>query len=150
GGNLLDRVGTLRTQLAKELGIVVPPVHVCDNLDLAPGAYRVLLLGTEIASGVCRPGRLLAMAGSPAVPPIEGEETKDPAFGLPALWIQTRDKEIAEALGYAVVDHSTTLTTHLGEVLRNNGHKLLGRQDAQMVLDRLARTSPKLVDDLVP
>jgi flagellar biosynthesis protein FlhA len=150
GGNLLERISALRNQLARELGIVVPPVHVCDNLELAPGSYRILLLGTEIASGSCRAGRLLAMSGGNAAPPLDGEPTKDPAFSLPAIWIQERDREIGEALGYTVVDHATVLATHLGEVLRANAHKLLGRQDAQQLLDRLAATAPKLVDDVVP
>ena len=150
GGTLLSRVASLRTQLAKEIGVVIPPVHVCDNLELAPGAYRVMILGTEVASGICRSGRLLAMATNGSVPALEGETTKDPTFGLPARWIHERDKEVGEALGYAVVDHATIVATHLGEVLRANAHKLFGRQEAQALLDLLARTAPRLVDDVVP
>jgi flagellar biosynthesis protein FlhA len=150
GGNLLDRVAALRQQIARELGVVVPPVHVCDNLDLPPCGYRVLLLGNELASGSCRSGKLLAMSGGASVPPMDGEPTTDPTFGLPALWIHERDREVGEVLGYTVVDHSTILATHLGEVLRANAYKLLGRQETQQLLDRLARTSPKLVDDVVP
>lgn len=150
GGTLLDRVAALRQQVAKDLGIVIPPVHVCDNLALPPGGYRVLVLGNEIGSGVCRAGRLLAIDASGGAPPLEGEKTIDPTFGMPATWIAAREKEIAEALGYAVVDHATILTTHMGELLRIHAHRLLGRQEVQHLLDVLARSAPKLVDDVVP
>jgi len=150
GGTLLSRVAALRLQLAKELGVVVPPVHVADNLEIAPGEYRVVLLGVPVASGVCRSGRLLAMASDTTAPVIEGEACVDPTFGLPARWILPRDREIAEALGYAGVDHATVIATHLSEALRNNAHKLLGRQELQHLLDVQARTAPKLVDDVVP
>jgi flagellar biosynthesis protein FlhA len=150
GGTLLDRMAMLRQQAARELGIVVPPVHVSDNLQLPPGAYRVLVLGNEIGSGQCRAGRLLAIAPTGGSSPIEGERTVDPTFGMPATWIAPRDKELAEALGYTVVDHATIIATHLGELLRTNAHKLLGRQEVQHLLDVLAKTAPKLVDDVVP
>ncbi len=150
GGTLLDRVASLRQQLARDVGLVIPPIHVCDNLGLAPGGYRVLILGNEIGRGLCRGGRLLAVDPSGAAPAIDGEPTTDPTFGMPAWWIATRDKELAEALGYMVVDHATTLATHLGELLRANAHKLLGRQEVQHLLDVLARSAPKLVDDVVP
>jgi flagellar biosynthesis protein FlhA len=150
GGTLLDRMAMLRHQVARDLGIVVPPVHVSDNLQLPPGAYRVLILGNEIGSGQCRAGRLLAIDPTGASSPLEGERTVDPTFGMPATWIASRDKELAEALGYTVVDHATIIATHLGELLRTNAHKLLGRQEVQHLLDVLARTAPKLVDDVVP
>jgi flagellar biosynthesis protein FlhA len=150
GGNLLERVALLRKELARELGIVVPPVHVCDNLELQPSAYRVLIHGNVVATGSCRADALLAIDPAGNGPLIEGERTTEPTFGLPAVWISPRDKEIAEALGYTVVDHPTVLATHLGEVLRANAHKLLGRQEAQHLLDILARSAPKLVDDVVP
>ncbi len=150
GGTLTDRVAKLREELARELGVVVPPVHVSDNLELEPGTYRVVISGVEVARGDCSHGRLLAMDGSGAAPPIDGEQTVDPTFGMPALWIATRDRELAEALGYTVVDHATVIATHLGEVLRASAHRLLGRQEVQHVLDVVARTSPKLVDDVVP
>jgi flagellar biosynthesis protein FlhA len=150
GGTLLDRMAMLRHQVARDLGIVVPPVHVSDNLQLPPGGYRVLVLGNEIGSGQCRAGRLLAIDPTGASSPLEGERTVDPTFGMPATWIASRDKELAEALGYTVVDHATIIATHLGELLRTNAHKLLGRQEAQHLLDVLARTAPKLVDDVVP
>jgi flagellar biosynthesis protein FlhA len=150
GGTLLDRVASLRQQLARDLGLVIPPIHVCDNLGLAPGGYRVLILGNEIGRGQCRGGRLLAVDPSGASPDLDGERTADPTFGMPAWWIAPRDKELAEALGYTVVDHATTLATHLGELLRANAHRLIGRQEVQHLLDVLARSAPKLVDDVVP
>ncbi|MBK6697870.1 MAG: flagellar biosynthesis protein FlhA [Myxococcales bacterium] len=150
GGTLLDRVASLRSQFAKDLGVVVPPVHVADNLELSPGMYRVLILGSEIGRGTCRAGYLLAMDATGSAPAIDGEVTKDPAFGTPARWIHTRDRELAEALGYTVLDHSTVIATHLSELLRINAHRLLGRQETQHLFDILARTAPKLVDDLVP
>ena len=150
GGTLLDRVAKLRTEVARELGIVVPPVNVTDDLALPPGAYRILVLGTEVGRGECAAGRLLAMATTGSAPTIEGEPTIDPAFGVPAVWIAERDRELAEALGYTVVDHATILATHLGEIVRAQAPRLLGRQEAQHLLDVLARMSPKLVDDIVP
>ena len=150
GGTLLDRVASLRQQLARELGIVMPPVHVGDNLQLKPGGYRLLVLGTEIGHGHCRAGRLLAVDPSGMSPALDGERTTDPTFGMPAWWIVARDKELAEALGYTVVDHATILATHLGELLRANAHRLLGRQEVQHLLEVLGRTAPKLVDDVVP
>jgi flagellar biosynthesis protein FlhA len=125
-------------------------VHVCDNLELAPSSYRVLLLGNEIGGATLKANRVLAIDPGTGVPPLEGEKTVDPTFGMPALWIPVRDREMAEALGYTVVDHPTVLATHLGELLRNNAHKLLGRQEVQHLLEVLARGAPKLVDDVVP
>jgi flagellar biosynthesis protein FlhA len=150
GGTLLDRMAVLRQQVARDLGIVVPPVHVSDNLQLLPGAYRVLVMGNEIGSGQCKAGRLLAIDPTGGSSPLEGERTVDPTFGMPATWVAPRDKELAEALGYTVVDHATIIATHLGELLRTNSYKLLGRQEVQHLLDLLARTAPKLVDDVVP
>jgi flagellar biosynthesis protein FlhA len=150
GGTLLDRVAKLRKEVARELGIVVPPVNVTDDLTLPAGGYRILVLGTEVARGECMAGRVLAMDPGGSAPAIDGEPTVDPTFGLPALWIAERDRELAEALGYTVVDHATILATHLGEVVRAQAPRLLGRQEVQRLLDVLARTSPKLVDDVVP
>ena len=150
GGTLLDRVAALRQQLARDLGLVMPPVHVGDNLSLQPGGYRVLILGNEIGHGLCRAGRLLAVDPSGMSPALDGERTTDPTFNMPAWWIAQRDKELAEALGYTVVDHATILATHLGELLRTNAHRLLGRQEVQHLLEVLARSAPKLVDDVVP
>ncbi len=150
GGVLLDRVAKLRQEVARELGVVVPPVNVSDDLGLPPGTYRILLLGNEIARGDCAVGRLLAIESGPSCPPLDGEKTTDPTFGMPAYWIAERDRELAEALGYTVVDHATIIATHVGELVRSHAHRLLGRQEVQHLLDVLARTSPKLVDDVIP
>ena len=150
GGSLVDRIAALRKQMALDLGIVIPPVHVRDNLQLPAGAYRLLLLGTEIVRGTTRAGRLLAMDASGSAPSIDGEATKDPAFGTPARWIPTRDREYAEALGYTVVDHTTIIATHLSETVRSNAHNILGRGELQHLFEVFSRTTPKLVEDLVP
>lgn len=150
GGTLDERVAKLREELARDIGVVVPPVHVSDNLALPPSAYRVLFSGVEIARGDCTAAHLLAIDGTGGAPALEGEETRDPTFGMPATWIPTRDRELAEALGYTVVDHATIMATHLGEVLRTQGHRLVGRQEVQHLLDVLAKTAPRLVDDVVP
>jgi flagellar biosynthesis protein FlhA len=150
GGNLVDRIAALRKQMALDLGIVIPPVHVRDNLQLPAGVYRFLMLGTEIARGTTRAGRFLAMDASGNAPPIDGEATKDPAFGTPARWIPARDRELAEALGYTVVDHTTIIATHLSEVVRSNAHNILGRTELAHLFEVFQRTTPKLVEDLVP
>jgi len=150
GGTLLDRVAALRREIAKELGLIVPPVHVCDNLELTPGGYRIILLGTDLGLGDCQAGKLLAIDPTGNAPPLEGDVTVEPTFGMPARWIHPRDREMAEALGYTVVDHATVIATHLGELVRNEAHRLLGRQEVQHLLDLLAEKYPKLVDDVVP
>jgi len=150
GGTLVERITGLRKQVASELGIVIPPVHIRDNLRLEPGKYRFLLLGTEIASGVTRGGKLLAMDPTGTAPAIAGEPTKDPTFGTPARWITARDRELAEALGYTVVDHATIIATHLAEVARANADQILGRAELSSLLDVFSKTTPKLVEDLVP
>ena len=150
GGTLVERITGLRKQIASELGIVIPPVHIRDNLRLEPGKYRFLLLGTEIAFGMTRAGKLLAMDPTGNAPSIAGEATKDPTFGTPARWIASRDRELAEALGYTVVDHATIIATHLAEVARANADQILGRAELQSLLDVFSKTTPKLADDLVP
>lgn len=150
GGTLVERITGLRKQVAAELGIVIPPVHIRDNLQLEAGKYRFLLLGTEIAFGVTRAGKLLAMDPSGEAPAIAGESTTDPTFGTPARWIAARDRELAEALGYTVVDHATIIATHLAEVARTNADQILGRAELQALLDVFSRSTPKLVEDLVP
>ncbi|HVU05596.1 MAG TPA: flagellar biosynthesis protein FlhA [Polyangiaceae bacterium] len=150
GGTLVDKIAALRRQTALDFGIVIPPVHIRDNLQIGAGDYRFMLLGTEIARGTTRAGRLLAMDPSGNLPPIDGEATRDPAFGTAARWIPVRDRELAEALGYTVVDHPTIIATHLAEVVRAHAHDLLGRAELQHLFDVFARTTPKLVEDLVP
>lgn len=150
GGTLLDRVGSLRREIARELGIVVPSAHICDNLDLQPGQYRILFSGNAIAEGTCVNGRILAIDPTGNSPPLEGDATTEPTFGMPARWILRRDSDMAEALGYTVVDHATVMATHFGELIRNNAYRLIGRQEVQHLLDLLAKKYPKLVDDVVP
>jgi len=150
GGTLVDRIGALRKQIAVDLGTVIPPVHIRDNLELPPGVYRILLLGTEVARGATRAGRLLAMDPTGSAGPLDGEAVKDPAFGTPARWIHPRDRELAEALGATVVDHTTIVATHLGEVARSQAHRILGRAELQHLFDVFAKSTPKLVEDLVP
>jgi flagellar biosynthesis protein FlhA len=150
GGTLVDRVGALRREIARELGIVVPSAHICDNLELQPGEYRILMSGNPIAQSRCANGRLLAIDPTGSAPPLEGDATTEPTFGMPARWIHARDRDMAEALGYTVVDHATVIATHFGELIRNHAHRLLGRQEVQHLLDLLAKKYPKLVDDVVP
>jgi flagellar biosynthesis protein FlhA len=150
GGTLLERVGALRREIARELGIVVPAVHVCDNLELPPNGYRILLSGNPIGQSSCSNARLMAIDPTGNAPPLEGDSTIEPTFGMPARWILPRDREMAEALGYTVVDHPTVIATHLGELIRNQAHRLIGRQEVQHLLDILAKKYPRLVDDVVP
>jgi flagellar biosynthesis protein FlhA len=150
GGTLVDRIGALRKQIAVDLGTVIPPVHIRDNLELLPGVYRILLLGTEVARGTTRAGRLLAMDPTGSAGPLDGEAVKDPAFGTPARWIHPRDRDLAEALGATVVDHTTIVATHLGEVARSQAHKILGRAELHHLFEVFSKSTPKLVEDLVP
>jgi flagellar biosynthesis protein FlhA len=150
GGTLLDRVGATRRQFAADLGVIIPPVRIRDNLQLEPSHYRFLLLGTPIAKGTLRAGRLLAMSTTGSDPEVDGEPAKDPVFTTPARWILPRDQELAEALGCTVVDHATIMATHLGEVVRSHADQLLGRTELQHLLDLFAKTHQKLVEDLVP
>jgi flagellar biosynthesis protein FlhA len=150
GGTLVDRIALLRRQFAEELGFVIPPVRLRDNLSLEPNSYSVVLLGTEVGRGDLKAGCLLALRPSDGIPEIEGEPTRDPAFGTPGKWIRPRDREISEALGYAVVDPTTILATHLSELVRRHAIDLLGRTELKHLLDVYARTDPKTVEDLVP
>ena len=150
GGELMGRIVRLRRQFAKTLGVLVPPISVRDNLRLQPIEYAILLRGTEVARGELRPGHLLAIdPGGPhaTVPGIPG---KEPAFGLDALWIREDHRRQAEQAGYTVVDPATVLTTHLSEIVKNHAAEFLGRQELQSMFDRLAKSHPKVVDDLVP
>jgi len=151
--SLPERVAALRREIAQELGIITPHVHICDNLDLAPGGYRILLNDSPIGQGECRAGKMLAIAPSDDAPAIEGKETTDPTFGVPARWIDTGEDHHAEALGYTVVDHPTIIATHLGERVRNHAPVLLGRQELHHLLDLLAERYPRLVEvvpEIVP
>lgn len=150
GGTLLERIGASRKQFALDMGIVIPPVRVRDNLGLNPGEYRFLLLGTEIAKGTLLSGHVLAMNASGMAPDIQGQKTKDPVFAMDAVWILPRDRDLAEALGYTVVDHAMIMATHLAEVVRTSADQLLGRAELAHLFEVFAKTHPKLTDDLVP
>ncbi len=149
GGELLQRIKSLRRQLAAEMGFVVPAIHIRDNLQLKPNQYTVILKGVEIARGELMPGHWLALT-SDRTPRVKGIETKEPAFGLPAVWITEREKESVQARGVVVVDPATVVTTHLTEIIKANADELLGRQEVQTLLDNLAKSYPKVVEELVP
>ncbi|MFQ5417158.1 MAG: FHIPEP family type III secretion protein, partial [Myxococcota bacterium] len=150
GGDLLTRIRAVRKQLASEIGFIVPLVHIRDNLQLDPSAYAILVRGNPVAKGEIPTGRLLALRSGDDAPPVPGIEVRDPAFGLPAVWIQERDREQATAAGYAVVDASTAAATHLSEVIRAHAAELLGHQQVRQILDQMAEHSPRLVEDVVP
>jgi len=150
GGTLLNRLRAIRKQIAAETGVIVPPVHVADNLQLGPRTYSILVKGVEVARGDLVPDRLMAINPGTATMPLEGSATREPAFGLPAWWIPTSQREHASAAGYTVVDATTALSTHVSETIRAFLPDLLSRQQTKELLDRLAHTSPKLVEELVP
>jgi flagellar biosynthesis protein FlhA len=149
-GELLRRIRGIRKKFAQEVGFLVSPVHIRDNLELKPNAYRILLKGVEIGQGEAFPGSLLAINPGRVAGQLQGTVTKDPAFGLPAVWIEIALREQAQAYGYTVVDASTVVATHLNHLILSHAAELLGRQEAQALLDHLAREMPKLVEDLVP
>lgn len=149
-GGLLDHIRSLRRQFAQSLGLVVPPIRVRDNVQLDPNAYRVLLGGQEIARGDLRAGQFLAMDPSGSAPAIAGVETIEPAFGLPARWIQESDKDRAELLGYTVIDAASVLITHLTETLKRIAGELLSRDDVKSLIDNLREQAPAVIDELIP
>ena len=149
-GELLERIKSIRRQVAHEIGIIVPPVHIQDNMQLKPGEYSILLKGNEIANGVLMTNYYLAMNPGTVDETIDGIATQEPTYGLPALWIKENLKEDALAKGYTVVDLATVMTTHLSEIVRRHGHEFLGRQEVQHLLDNLKESHPKVVEELVP
>jgi flagellar biosynthesis protein FlhA len=149
-GELTERIRSLRRQLAQEMGFVVPPVHIRDNLQLKPAEYAILLKGVEIARGEVRSAHYLAINPGGADPAFRGIPTKEPAFGLDALWVAAAEREQAQLAGYTVVDVATVIVTHLTELIRRHAHELLGRQEVQGLLDGIAKTHPKVVEELVP
>ena len=149
-GELLERIRALRRQFAQEMGVVIPPIHIRDNLQLKPGGYAILVKGVEIARGDLMVGYLLALHPGETLRQIEGIPTREPTFNLPALWIPALRKEEAQHLGYTVVNLASVVATHLSEIMRSNCDELLGRQEVQKLLDRLAKTHPKVVEELVP
>lgn len=150
GGDLIDRIRGLRRQFALDYGFIVPPIHIRDNMRLESSKYRFMLKGVEVASGEIRPHYLLAMDPGGVEANIPGIPTKEPAFGLDAMWISEADRERAQFAGYTVVDCSTVITTHLTELIKSHAHEIAGRQEVQALLDNLAKTSPKLVEEVVP
>jgi flagellar biosynthesis protein FlhA len=150
GGTVLERIKALRRQMAQELGIVVPPIRIRDNLQLPANTYRLLLRGEEIAHSTVLPGMFLAMNPGTATADIQGTATTEPAFGLPAFWIPETQRDQAQLMGYTVVDGATVITTHISELVKQQAPELLGRTEVQLLLDALKDTSPKLVEDLVP
>ncbi len=149
-GDLLERISNIRKQFALDLGIIVPPLRIRDNLELKPGDYQILLKGVQVGSGSLMVGHLLAMDPGGVHDPIPGIRTKEPAFGLDAIWISQDQKEDATYAGYTVVDLSTVIATHLTELVRANASELLGRQELQVLLDTFKQTNPKIVEDLIP
>jgi flagellar biosynthesis protein FlhA len=149
-GGLLEHIASLRRQFVSQLGLVVPPIRVKDNIQLGPNTYRILLMGQEIASGEVHSGQYLAMDPTGSAPAIEGKETVEPAFGLPARWITEGQKEHAEMLGYTVIEAPSVLVTHLTEVLRSVSHELLSREDVQALLENAKKAAPTVVDEVVP
>jgi flagellar biosynthesis protein FlhA len=150
GGTLLSRIRAIRKQIAMDSGLVVPPVHVADNLQLGPRTYAILVKGVEVARGELMPDRLLAINPGTASTTLEGISTREPAFGLPAWWIPADQRDRASAAGYTVVDPTTALSTHLSEMVRGFLPDLLSRQHTKELLDRVAQSSPKLVEEVVP
>lgn len=149
-GQLLARIKGVRKKLSQELGFLIPPVHIRDNLDLAPTGYRFVLLGVTVASAEAFPDRQLAINPGQVQGQLTGIPTEDPAFKLPAVWIEPNLREQAQTLGYTVVDASTVIATHLNQILLAHAHELLGHEETQQLLDRLATTAPRLTQDLVP
>jgi flagellar biosynthesis protein FlhA len=149
-GDLLERIVSIRKQFAIDLGIVVPSVHIRDNLQLASGEYRVLIKGNRVGGGVLRPDSLLAMDPGNVHDPVEGVPTKEPVFGLDALWIHPSNREQAEMSGYTVVDLPTVMATHLTEIIRAHAHELMGRQEASQLIENFKKTYPKVVEELIP
>ena len=150
GGTLLSRIRSIRKQIATDSGLVVPPVHVADNLQLGPRTYAILVKGVEVARGELMPDRMLAINPGTATTPVDGIATREPAFGLPAWWIPNEHRDRASTAGYTVVDPTTALSTHLSEMVRTFLPDLLSRQQTKELLDKVAQTSPRVVEDLVP
>ncbi|MCM8596227.1 flagellar biosynthesis protein FlhA [Accumulibacter sp.] len=149
-GELLRRIRGIRKKFAQDVGFLVSPIHIRDNLELKPNAYRIFLKGVQIGEGEVFPGNLLAINPGRVAGDVPGTATRDPAFGLPALWIDPLLREQAQAYGYTVVDPSTVIATHLNHLILSHSAELLGRQETQALLDHLAKDMPKLVEELVP
>ncbi|CAN2040153.1 flagellar biosynthesis protein FlhA [Candidatus Magnetomoraceae bacterium gMMP-15] len=149
-GELLDRIRSIRRQFAIDMGLVIPPIHIRDNLKLKPSEYRILIKGCEVGKYELMMNHLLAMDPGNISQKMEGIDTKEPAFELPALWIPDGQKEEARFAGYTVVDNASVIATHITSVIRRHADELLGRQDVQYLIDNLAKTYPKVVEELIP
>ena len=149
-GELLDRIKSVRRQFALELGFIVPPLHIRDNLQLKSNEYGILIKGVEVSRGSIMTGRLLAMNPGTIEKEIDGIQTKEPTFGLPAVWITTSDKQKAQMAGYTVVDSSTVVTTHIKETIKRHASELLGRQETQSLIDKFKESNPKVIEELIP
>ncbi|MGI4846787.1 MAG: flagellar biosynthesis protein FlhA [Janthinobacterium lividum] len=150
GGELLRRIKGIRKKFAQEVGFLSPPVHIRDNLELKPTAYRITLKGVEVGSGEALPGQFLAINPGMVSGTLPGPATTDPAFGLPAVWIDAMTRDQAQAMGYTVVDAGTVVATHLNHLITSHAAELLGRQEVQQLIEHLTKESPKLIEDLVP
>jgi flagellar biosynthesis protein FlhA len=150
GGDFLDRVTTLRRQIATDLGVIVPPVRIRDNIRLGSNEYIILIRGNEVAKGIIESGKFLAMNPGSAEEEIEGIDTFEPAFGLEAKWITPQVKEKAELSGYTVVEPSSVLATHLSEIIKTHAHEIISRQDVQSLVENVKNDYPILVEDLIP
>jgi flagellar biosynthesis protein FlhA len=149
-GDLLARVRGVRRKLSQDLGFLVPAVHIRDNLDLAPNVYRINLGGVPVGESIIYPDRELAINPGRVFGPVQGIATKDPAFGMDAVWIEPAGRDHAQTLGYTVVDPSTVIATHLSFIIQAHAHEILGHEEVQHLLNTLAKTAPKLVEDFVP
>ncbi|MGH8289772.1 MAG: flagellar biosynthesis protein FlhA [Steroidobacteraceae bacterium] len=149
-GDLLARVRGVRRKLSQELGFLIPAVHIRDNLDLAPNIYRINLSGVPVGESVIYPDKELAINAGRVFGPLQGIATRDPAFGMEAVWIEAASRDHAQALGYTVVDPSTVIATHLSFVIQSHANEVLGHEEVQQLLNGLAKSAPKLVEDLVP
>ncbi len=150
GGDLVERIRSIRRQFAIDYGFIVPPIHIRDNVRIKSNEYRFMLKNTVVGSGVLKPHHMLAMDPGNVSNPVNGIPTKEPSFGLDALWISEADKERAQFSGYTVVDLSTVVTTHITELVRSHMHELLGRQEVQHLIDTMQKQAPKVVEELIP
>ncbi|CPR21097.1 flagellar biosynthesis protein FlhA [Brenneria goodwinii] len=149
-GELLGRIRSIRKKFAQEMGYLPPVVHIRDNLELQPSGYRILMNGVEIGEGEAHPGRWMAINPGNAIGKLDGDVTKDPAFGLPAVWIESALKEQAQAQGFTVVEASTVVATHLNHLITVNASELFGRQETMQLMERVSKEMPKLAEDFVP
>ena len=150
GGELLKRIKGIRKKFAQDIGFLSPPVHIRDNLELKPSAYRISLKGVEIGAGESFSGQFLAINPGMVTGMLEGNPTIDPAFGLPAVWVDAGRRDLAQSMGYTVVDAGTVVATHLNHLITSNAAELLGRNETQQLLDYIAKDAPKLVEDVIP